>query len=68
MAKVQYCAVTHRYPGADLPTVDNLDLDIADGEFWSWSVPPVVGSPPLCACWPAWNPLKAARLPSVTLM
>jgi sn-glycerol 3-phosphate transport system ATP-binding protein len=33
MAKVQYSAVTHRYPGADAPAVDNLDLDIADGEF-----------------------------------
>lgn len=33
MANVQYSAVTQRYPGADAPTVDNLDLDIADGEF-----------------------------------
>ena len=33
MARVQYCAVTHRYPGADAPAVDNLNLDIADGEF-----------------------------------
>ncbi|HYB39326.1 MAG TPA: sn-glycerol-3-phosphate ABC transporter ATP-binding protein UgpC [Mycobacterium sp.] len=33
MARVRYCAVTHRYPGADVPAVDNLDLDIADGEF-----------------------------------
>jgi sn-glycerol 3-phosphate transport system ATP-binding protein len=33
MARVQYSAVTHRYPGADAPAVDNLDLDIADGEF-----------------------------------
>ncbi|SOJ54449.1 Trehalose import ATP-binding protein SugC [Mycobacterium simulans] len=33
MARVQYCAVTHRYPGADAPAVDSLDLDIADGEF-----------------------------------
>lgn len=31
MANVQYSAVTQRYPGADAPTVDNLDLDIADG-------------------------------------
>jgi sn-glycerol 3-phosphate transport system ATP-binding protein len=33
MARVRYSAVTHRYPGADAPAVDNLDLDIADGEF-----------------------------------
>lgn len=33
MARVQYSAVTHRYPGAEAPAVDNLDLDIADGEF-----------------------------------
>ncbi|SON62435.1 Trehalose import ATP-binding protein SugC [Mycobacterium simulans] len=33
MARVEYCAVTHRYPGADAPAVDSLDLDIADGEF-----------------------------------
>lgn len=33
MANVQYSAVTQRYSGADAPTVDNLDLDIADGEF-----------------------------------
>ncbi|QUR66999.1 ABC transporter ATP-binding protein [Mycobacterium spongiae] len=33
MAGVHYCGVTHRYPGADVPAVDNLELDIADGEF-----------------------------------
>jgi len=33
MANVQYSAVTYRYPGADAPAVDNLDLHIADGEF-----------------------------------
>jgi sn-glycerol 3-phosphate transport system ATP-binding protein len=33
MANVQYSAVTYRYSGADAPAVDNLDLDIADGEF-----------------------------------
>jgi sn-glycerol 3-phosphate transport system ATP-binding protein len=33
MAKVRYSEVTHRYPGADAPAVDNLDLDITDGEF-----------------------------------
>ncbi|WP_204815158.1 ABC transporter ATP-binding protein [Mycobacterium riyadhense] len=33
MARVRYCAVTHRYPGADAPAVDSLDLDIDDGEF-----------------------------------
>ncbi len=33
MASVAYSAVTYRYPGADAPAVDQLDLDIADGEF-----------------------------------
>ncbi len=33
MARVEYNGVTHRYPGAVAPTVDNLDLDIIDGEF-----------------------------------
>ncbi|MGB9305453.1 MAG: sn-glycerol-3-phosphate ABC transporter ATP-binding protein UgpC [Mycobacterium sp.] len=33
MASVTYSAVTYRYPGADAPAVDKLDLDIADGEF-----------------------------------
>jgi sn-glycerol 3-phosphate transport system ATP-binding protein len=33
MASVRYSSVTHRYPGADAPAVDNLDLEIADGEF-----------------------------------
>ena len=33
MAEVRYAEVTHRYPGADVPAVDNLDLAIADGEF-----------------------------------
>jgi sn-glycerol 3-phosphate transport system ATP-binding protein len=33
MARVRYSSVTHRYPGADAPAVDNLDLEVADGEF-----------------------------------
>jgi sn-glycerol 3-phosphate transport system ATP-binding protein len=33
MARVRYGAVTHRYPGAEALAVDNLDLDVADGEF-----------------------------------
>lgn len=33
MARVQYSSVTHRYPGADAPAVDNLNLEVADGEF-----------------------------------
>ena len=33
MAEVRYSGVTHRYPGAETPAVDNLDLDIGDGEF-----------------------------------
>ncbi|MEU6831947.1 ABC transporter ATP-binding protein [Nocardia beijingensis] len=33
MATVQFDSVTHRYPGAQAPAVDQLDLDIADGEF-----------------------------------
>jgi sn-glycerol 3-phosphate transport system ATP-binding protein len=33
MAKVQYSEVTHRYPGAEVPAVESLSLDIADSEF-----------------------------------
>ncbi|MCJ0978577.1 sn-glycerol-3-phosphate ABC transporter ATP-binding protein UgpC [Rhodococcus sp. ARC_M12] len=33
MAAVHYVGVSHRYPGADALAVDNLELDIADGEF-----------------------------------
>ena len=33
MATVRFADVTHRYPGADEPAVDRLELDIADGEF-----------------------------------
>ncbi|MEV0249753.1 sn-glycerol-3-phosphate ABC transporter ATP-binding protein UgpC [Nocardia sp. NPDC050712] len=33
MATVHFDGVTHQYPGAPSPAVDNLELDIADGEF-----------------------------------
>lgn len=33
MTTVQFQGVTHRYPGAQSPAVDQLELDIADGEF-----------------------------------
>lgn len=33
MASIHFRSVTHRYPGADRPSVDRLDLDVADGEF-----------------------------------
>ena len=33
MASVQYVGAGRRYPGAERPAVDALDLDIADGEF-----------------------------------
>ncbi|MBD8056793.1 ABC transporter ATP-binding protein [Rhodococcus ruber] len=33
MASIRFRSVTHRYPGADRPSVDRLDLDVADGEF-----------------------------------
>src|SRR4051795_3897852 len=33
MASVTYDSATRRYPGADRPAVDALDLEIADGEF-----------------------------------
>ncbi|UGQ58829.1 ABC transporter ATP-binding protein [Rhodococcus pyridinivorans] len=33
MAAIAFRNVTHRYPGADRPAVDRLDLDIEDGEF-----------------------------------
>ncbi|QBJ96787.1 sn-glycerol-3-phosphate ABC transporter ATP-binding protein UgpC [Rhodococcus sp. ABRD24] len=33
MATVTFDGITRRYPGADRPAVDALDLDLADGEF-----------------------------------
>ena len=33
MAKVTFEKVNITYPGASAPTVKDLDLDIADGEF-----------------------------------
>ena len=33
MASVTYDKATRIYPGADKPSVDKLDLEIADGEF-----------------------------------
>jgi multiple sugar transport system ATP-binding protein len=33
MASVTYDHATRRYPGADRPAVDALDLEVADGEF-----------------------------------
>ncbi|WP_280358622.1 ABC transporter ATP-binding protein [Nocardia otitidiscaviarum] len=33
MATVRFDGVTHRYPGAPHPSVEELELDIADGEF-----------------------------------
>ena len=33
MAGVHFSGVTHRYPGADKPAVDLLDLEVEDGEF-----------------------------------
>ncbi len=33
MATVSYQKATRQYPGTDRPAVDELDLDIADGEF-----------------------------------
>jgi multiple sugar transport system ATP-binding protein len=33
LAEVRYVEATRIYPGNDMPAVDALDLDIADGEF-----------------------------------
>ncbi|ORA16917.1 ABC transporter ATP-binding protein [Mycobacterium arosiense] len=33
MASVTFEQATRRYPGADRPALDNLDLDVGDGEF-----------------------------------
>ena len=33
MASVRFVGAGRRYPGADRPAVDALDLDIEDGEF-----------------------------------
>ena len=33
MASIRLEKITKRFPGADAPAVDGVDLDIADGEF-----------------------------------
>ncbi|WP_156511668.1 ATP-binding cassette domain-containing protein, partial [Rhodococcoides kroppenstedtii] len=33
MASVNFVGTTHRYAGAPHPSVEGLDLEIADGEF-----------------------------------
>ena len=33
MATVKFDNATRLYPGNDKPSVDNLNIDIADGEF-----------------------------------
>ncbi|MDB4971646.1 MAG: sugar transporter ATP-binding protein, partial [Myxococcales bacterium] len=33
MAGITYAGASRLYPGADRPAIDELDLDIADGEF-----------------------------------
>lgn len=68
MANVQYSAVTQRYPGADAPTVDNLDLDIADGEFLVLVGPSGCGKSTTLRGWPGWNPLRAGASASATWM
>lgn len=65
MANVQYSAVTQRYPGADAPTVDNLDLDIADGEFLVLVGPSGCGKSTTLR---GWNPLRAGASASATWM
>jgi multiple sugar transport system ATP-binding protein len=52
MAPVTFTGVTRRYPDSDRAAVDQLDLEIADGEFLLLVGPPpqpspVTGSVPL---------------------
>ena len=50
MAKVQYSSVTHRYPGAGNPSVNNFDLEVADGEFLVLVGPSGCGKSTLLNC------------------
>jgi multiple sugar transport system ATP-binding protein len=51
MARVTYLDASCHYPGNPAPAVDDLSLDIADGE-WCSSVRPAQESPPPCG----WSP------------
>ena len=55
MASVTFDRATRMYPGADKPAVDELELDIEDGEFLVLVGPSGCGKPPRCGCWPAWG-------------
>ncbi len=67
MAEVRYVAVTHRYPGADAPAVDNLDLEIAHGEFLVLVGPSGCGKSTTLRMLAGWSPqLRADLSPSAT--
>ena len=55
MAQVLFDEATRVYAGADLPALDDLDLDAADGEFLVLEEPPAAENPPHCECSPAWR-------------
>jgi multiple sugar transport system ATP-binding protein len=44
MAAITYDHATVRYPGAERPSVNALDLEITDGEFLVLVGPPGAGS------------------------
>lgn len=50
MAEVIFDHVTRIYPGNDKPSVDDLNLDIKDGEFLVLVDLPAAASPRPCAC------------------
>ena len=52
MAGVKFVDATRIYPGATVPSVNKLNLDIPDGEFWCWSARQDPASRPHCECWP----------------
>jgi len=45
MASVTFDKATRLYPGSTRPAVDQIDLEVADGEFLV-----LVGPSPPCAC------------------
>ena len=55
MASVTFDKASRLYQGADRPAVDELELDIQDGEFLVLVGPSGCGKSTVCGCWPGWR-------------
>ena len=66
MATVTFDNATRQYPGNPIPSVDKLNIEIADGEFLVLVGPSGCGNPPPCACSPASRRSTADASSSVT--